>query len=252
MKRAFIKVILSTLFSIALSSSAWNQAQIDIHIPTVEEETDYIWRNIQDIAFFEAHNYELTFPEGALIDSLLSKSKANQLTQHDYEQLKAFMQLEVYNVLDYSNAFKKIEKQVPLVDSMVNQLLKLNRDWNFIFFNPYRIQLTLYGSGGSYDPDTGNIIIFATKDGAFKQYNNPANTLIHEIVHIGIEESIIQKYNVPHPLKERIVDTIVLLHFGSLLPEYKLQQMGDTRLDQYLKNKADLDRLDKIVADILK
>jgi len=69
-------------------------------------------------------------------------------------------------------------------------------------------------------------------------YDNPANTIIHEIVHMGIEKSIIQKYNLSHGLKERIVDTIVYVLFGEFLPEYKVQNMGDTKIDKFLKKEG--------------
>jgi hypothetical protein len=250
-KQALIRLSV-ILYFITSYSVAWNQTKIEIHIPTAREETDYIWYNLQDIAFFEANNYDLALPKGALLDSLINKSRSNQLTSTDYQRLESFMKSEVYQASDYNKAFEKINEQIPLLDSMIFQLSNIEQEWHFNIVDTYRVQLTLYGPGGSYDPDNGTMTIFTTQEGAFKQYTNPANTLIHEIVHIGIEESIIQKHRVPHTLKERIVDTFVLLYFGALLPEYRLQQMGEERLDAYVRTKSDLKRLDKIVADILK
>ena len=71
-------------------------------------------------------------------------------------------------------------------------------------------------------------------------YEQPANTIIHEIVHLGVETSLVQRYQLSHPMKERLVDTIVYLLFNDLLPQYKVQNMGETRLDQYLSTPEDL------------
>ena len=94
-------------------------------------------------------------------------------------------------------------------------------------------------------------MIFTTPTGGFKNYDNPANTIIHEVIHIGIEEAIISELNVPHALKERIVDKYVMLYYSPFLPDYRIQDMGDTRIDKYLNEIGDLKELDKIVEKVL-
>jgi transcription-repair coupling factor (superfamily II helicase) len=68
---------------------------------------------------------------------------------------------------------------------------------------------------------------------------------------MGLEYPIIRKYKVPHGSKERIVDTFVWLHFKKHLPEYYIQNMGDKRLDVYLKQVKDLENLESIVKKVL-
>lgn len=232
--------------------TAQSQDRVQINIPTLEAETEYIWRTIIDTRFFEENNYQVSLPGGELIESLKQKAKSNNLSDADYEDLKSFMQKGVYNPSDYQRGYQNIEAQLALVNKMIAEIGSMNLDWNFKEFDIYTVNLTLYGPGGSYNPDEGSLLIYTTIDGRFKQYDNPAHTLIHEVVHMGIEASIIQKYNVPHPLKERIVDTFVSLCFGELLPDYRIQNMGDTRTDSFLKNKADLAKLDIIVEQILR
>lgn len=232
--------------------SVQSQDRVQINIPTLEAETEYIWRTIIDTRFFEENNYQVSLPGGELIESLKQKAKSNSLSDADYEDLKNFMENGVYNSSDYQTGYQNIETQLALVNKMIAEIGSMNLDWNFKEFDVYTVNLTLYGPGGSYNPDEGSLLIYTTLDGRFKQYDNPAHTLIHEIVHIGIEASIVQKYNVPHPLKERIVDTFVSLCFGELLPDYRIQNMGDTRTDPFLKNKADLAKLDIIVEQILR
>ena len=82
-------------------------------------------------------------------------------------------------------------------------------------------------------------------------YKNPANTIIHEITHIGMEYSIVRKYNISHGLKERIVDTFVYLMFKEKLPEYKIQNMGDNKIDKYLNKKEDIDSLNTTVSKFM-
>ena len=246
-----LKLIVLYLIILTPNLELWCQNRIDIIIPTVKQETEYVWRNIQDIEFFEKHNYDLVLPQAELIDSLKAKSRSNRLTQNDFDALESLMETQIYNQEDYQKAFEKIETQRDLINKMVNQLNKCKREWNFKNFDKYKINLTLYGPGGSHNPNDGSIIIFATKEGKFKQYDNPANTLIHEIVHIGIEESIINEFDVIHSLKERIVDKFVWLNFVKELPEYRIQNMGDERIDNYLSKKKDLKTLNKIVEEFL-
>lgn len=230
-----------------MSSSIYSQNRVQVNIPTPAAEADYIWRNLRDIKFFEANNYQVSFPQNPLIEQLKVKSKQNKLTDADYESLIALMHDTVYNHADYQAGYNKIEQNLALLDSMIQQLNPAQFDWNFKSYETYQVNLTLYGPGGSYNPDEGSILIYTTPEGQFKGYDNPINTLIHEIVHIGIEASIVGKYDVPHQLKERIVDTFVSLNFGTYLPDYRIQNMGDTRTDAYLKSKLDFKELDKIV-----
>lgn len=229
-----------------------NPNRIIINIPTAEGETQFIWRNLQNTKFFEENNYNVSYPKGELIEVLKKKAIKGELTDEDFQSLNLFVKESVYHKADYQNGYQKIEEQRALINKMINKLGKCKRNWNFKYIEQYEVNLTLYGSGGSYDPAAGSILIQTTKEGGFKQHPNPANTLIHEIVHIGIEESIINKYSVPHPLKERIVDKFVILNFKKLLPEYKIQNMGDVRIDKYLKKKKDLKKLDSIVEKFLK
>jgi hypothetical protein len=63
------------------------------------------------------------------------------------------------------------------------------------------------------------------------------------MVHIGIEECIIQKYGLRHWTKERIVDRFVYDHFLSILPGYPMQSKGDTSIDPYLSGEGAWDDL---------
>lgn len=245
------KISILTLLILLTAYYGKSQNRVVANIPTADSESEYIWRTIQNIKFFEEENYHVSLPEDSLIKDLKVKSKLGKLTNEDYKRLKAVIQDSIYNKADYQKGYEKIENELELINRMIDEISQSNFNWNFKEFNTYQVNLTLYGPGGSYNPDEGSILIFTTTQGQFKNYDNPVNTIIHEITHIGIEEAIINKYNVPHTLKERIVDTFVFLNFNEYLPDYRIQDMGEKRTDQYLKTKEDLKDLNRFVETIM-
>lgn len=247
-----LKINLLILINLLLSCHGKSQNRITIHIPTAESESEYVWRTLQDIKFFEENKYQISLPKGQLIEELKAKSKKDSLSEEDYKRLKTYIKDSIYHRSDYLKGFERIENERVLINKMVREIAELKLNWNFKLFDNYEINLTLYGPGGSYDPDEGSILIFTTPEGKFKNYANPANTIIHEITHIGIEETIIIKFQVPHTLKERIVDTFVFLNFNQYLPDYRIQDMGEKRPDQYLKTKINLKDLSNFVEIIMK
>jgi len=200
---------------------------------------------------YEEYKYVVSLPKGQIIEELKQKSKSGNLTDDDYKKLEAFVSDSVYHEADYLKGYENIKNELPLINRLVNELSKLQYTWNFKKFDVYQVNLTLYGPGGSYHPHDGSILIYTTVDGAFKNNDNPSNIIIHEVTHIGIEESIISTYHVPHTMKERIVDTFVALHFGKDLPNYRIQSMGETRTDEYLNEKSDFKELHNIVEQVL-
>jgi len=225
--------------------------KVVVNVPSAESEAQYIWRNVQDIPFFEQNGYQVAFPPVASLENLKAKSRTQGLSNEDYEVLKSELKASVYAEEDYKAGYEKVENALPLVNKMLEKINELELDWEFKIYDQYNVNLTLYGPGGSYNPDTGDITLFTTPQGQFKQYENPANTIIHEIVHMGIEASLINRYQVPHQMKERIVDQFVMLNFKELLPDYRLQDMRDYRADDIMKSTADLKDLDKRIEKIL-
>ncbi len=241
------KLSLLLVLCLTVSFNFQNHKRIEVHIPTVDEETSYLWTIIQDIEFYDQYGYDIGLPSGDVIDDLIHKSREGHLTSEHYGLLEAFMKKDVYSESDYKKGYEKIQNALPRVNRMIDYISQGDRGWNFNIFEKYRVTLTLYGPGGSYDPDQGSILFYTTPEGKFKQYDDPRAILIHEITHLGIEESIITEFNVPHGLKERIVDTFVYLNFHELLPEYRIQPMGDNRIDAELRTSSDLENLADIV-----
>lgn len=227
--------------------------RISILVPTIDQEASSIWRTINDIDFFEMQGYNINLPKNDLIDSLITKSKDGTFGNDDFSSIYGLLESEIFNKEDYNKAYQKVLSQEQLINDLLNEIIISKKSWDYDFkiFESYNIVFTLYGTGGSYNPENGTVTLLTTKEGDFVNYKNPANTIIHEIVHLGIEESIVQKNKLPHGLKERIVDTIVFLMFKKQLPNFQIQKMGDIKFDDYLKQKEDLKKLNSNLAKYL-
>ncbi|MEO0572838.1 MAG: hypothetical protein AAF039_14115 [Bacteroidota bacterium] len=229
-------------------------SRIEIVQPTIEQEATSIWRTINDITFFEKQGYAIHLPKDALIDSLITKSKKGTFGNEDFSAIYALVETKIFKQKNYSRAIQKVAGQINLINNLINEIdrKKSNWDWEFKMFDNYRIVLTLYGTGGSYDPDEGIITLLTDTKGGFVKYKNPAYTIIHEITHMGMEFSIVRKYKLAHGLKERMVDTFVYLMFREKLPGYEIQSMGNEHIDTYLNKKKDIESLGKIVSDFIR
>ena len=102
-------------------------------------------------------------------------------------------------------------------------------------FDEYKIMLVLWSLGGSYDPKSGTITTRADEKGNLTSVRkNKHETIVHEIVHMGIEKNIVQKYNLKHWEKEYLVDIICNKYLGSLMPEYGVQKIDMKRMNKYI------------------
>ena len=223
-----------------------------VEIPTAQQEADSVWRTIIDISFFEQHGYSVNLPVHPLVGSLLEKSRNNQLSDQDYAKLQQVFTDQIYKPDQYTKSVAVVKSVLPKANKALNSILKMDLKWPFKSFDRYDIQLTLYGSGGSYRPETGAIILFTNPQGGFKNYKDPINTIVHETVHIGIEDSIVQDLNLTHAMKEQAVDVFVKVAFPKELPEYRIQQMGTKNLTDVVDSIDDLANFKVIIADFLK
>ncbi|MEO0778622.1 MAG: hypothetical protein AAF146_18800 [Bacteroidota bacterium] len=229
------------------------QAQIQVSVPTIEQEATSIWRTINDIEFLEQQGYNIQLPDHEVIKAMLAKSKNQQFGSADFPRIYELLESSIYDPDKYTAALEKVRAQEPLLNAMIARLKqdRTSWPWEFKTFETYSVAFTLYGTGGSYDPDQGLVTLFTNEAGGFMGYPNPANTIIHEIVHMGIEQSIVQTHQLSHGLKERIVDRVTYLLFGEQLPDYRVQNMGDPQIDAYLAKVEDVQHLEAQVRKYL-
>ena len=250
-----IKLSLITFLTIGLSCKSQKKvSRIEIMQPTIQQEASSIWRTINDYSFFEDQGYTINLPKDSLIDRLIVKSKNGNFGNEDFSSIYNLLETKFFNPKNYEKAEQNVEGQLDLLNEFIKDIdvAKKQWDWTFNTFKTYKIVFTLYGTGGSYDPDEGIITLLTNTQGGFLKYKNPAYTIIHEISHMGMEYSIVQKYKLSHGLKERLIDTFVVLMFQEKLPEYKIQNMGDSNIDNYLENKEDIKSLNAIMGEFVK
>jgi len=137
---------------------------------------------------------------------------------------------ELKNISD-KNLYKLIDQEMKTISDVVLDYIKrLEIDWeknaeetiiglkNLIgskIQTEYLIFLTQYGPGGGYYyPNKINIKLHPPKEGW------SIGTLIHEIIHLSIHP-LIEKYQIEHWTKERLVDLISLKIFPG---KFKLQR----------------------------
>lgn len=220
------------------------------HASTAEEEARYVWHLINQIEFFNQNGYKISLPANPLIDYLKTKALQNQLQQDDYQKLKEAFEKEIYNPDHYKLALIQLEEAEDKIVKCLPIFLDYQDKWGFKVFPQYKIRLTLYGPGGSYNYSNGEIIMLTRENEGFTR--EPSETIVHEMIHIGIEEIIIKKYNLPHWIKERIVDKFVDYHFRSLFPNYWMQSKGDPTIDPFLNHPDSWERLPYYINEYVK
>jgi hypothetical protein len=241
MIRASTRIVLG-LLTVALFGCAGfdllkgSQPAFTVRIPTVTDETNYVWNLLKHIGFYYRNGYKPSFPKDDTIDELVAKATAGTLSYNDYRRLSDVMIHKVYATTDYSTSYKLVADKLDSANSAIVKFKRFRREWGFYIPNHYTIIFTLYGTGGSYDPEEGVIYLKTTKDGGFTRSPNPLDTIIHEAVHIGIEKAVVKRYGISQWTKERIVDQFMMHNFLDICPDYRMQPNPETAIDSVLDN----------------
>lgn len=104
---------------------------------------------------------------------------------------------------------------------------KLGQARGVKLFSSYGIKLTKYGTGGSYNTKRRTVTLLVEG----KDRRELLCTLVHEMVHIGIQH-LVERYKITHWRKERLVDLLVAKNFP------KLKLMQKTREDSLVVDRA--------------
>lgn len=211
------------------------QPAIIIRAQTVEEEFNYLIRTVEKMPFYDKNGYSVVLPDNPVFEEIAEKSQG-VLQDFDKKALKLLFFDKIYDPSFFKTGKQKLEEVRPKLEEALPIYEELNKLWGFQLFPVYDVALTRYGPGGFYnadDPTKGKIVMLTDSSGAFKR-SSPASTPIHESVHLGTENTIVQKFHLSHAEKERMVDLVCQTKFGHLLPGYLLQKIGDTRIDSYV------------------
>jgi len=162
-------------------------------------ELDRVMGSIKKLPWFRENNYLISLPEG--ISELSSEEKIKEVVEKEYSENILVYEKEKDSLLERWEEHSKI-------------LEKKLKECSLIFHPEYEVFFSAYGVGGSYQ--LPNLLIVNAKKG---YQIGLLRTVIHEIIHLAIEEDI-QKYGIEHWAKERIVD----LTFEKFFPELVKKQ----------------------------
>lgn len=198
---------------------------------TPEEAFSFVEYLANRLPWFKENGYNIALPIHPNLEILYQNTQ--NLSENEKNALKEVFVTHVYDEHAYDLSLTKVKESQQTVNDGLEKLSALSKNWSFDFKEKYQIVLTLYGPGGNYNPSSGTVILLTTEKGEFCK-KCIAEIILHEIVHIGIEESIVKQYKLTHFEKERIVDLICHHCLYKILPEYTMQPRGDKRIDDFV------------------
>jgi len=229
-----------------------------VHIPTAEQEADYVLYLINNIRHFDTvyRNNEnaLSLPDVPIINSLKTKVReGNALTENDFNEVKALFINEIYDENNYNRFLTEMEKNAKIANMMIPVFESYKQKWGFYIPDKYIIHFSLYGTDGMI------AIPLAITDGVMSikipnngEFQFVLGYILHEATHIGISENIIQRYNVPYWANERIVDMFITRHFLHVLASnYLMDLKGDAKIDVIFQARDVFDHLPTRVGDFM-
>ena len=182
--------------------------------------------------FFNAHGYTVGLPAHPLFQRLATTG----LGGADREAARKVFASEVYDLHAFDTGLHALGQVPGRIGPALDTFATWKRAWGFDVRDRYELLLTLYGPGGSYDPDKGVITMLTTTGGSFR--TEPLQNAVHEMTHIGIEGPVVRRFGLSHEEKERLVDLLCLRAFHDLLPAYRAQPMGPPALDPFIDDAA--------------
>lgn len=174
---------------------------------------DEVW---QGIVFWHRYYYlELKaygYKYEKVVHAFSELSDLEKIENPSEQQLLFYRNLfknRIYNINDLTKIDDLLAaKVIPSLQYAVEQLKPIIKNAKIKIPGKLTI-LTTYGDGGAYNYADNEIYLEMTN----RPRDRILGTVLHEFIHLLIEVPIIQKYNVPQDLKERIVDIICLEYF---------------------------------------
>jgi hypothetical protein len=202
---------------------------------TSQEAFAYLWRTLQQMPFFRKNGYDVALPEDATIAAIARGDVA--LDTVNRTALEKRFSEEIYDASSFDSALEALRGTPRILDDVLPVFAQWAQSWGFVLHERYRVLLTLYGPGGSYDSNTGTITLWASSKGDFKG-GGGTQTIVHEMVHLGTEKNIVRPLKLTHWEKERLVDRICALQLAKALGGYPMQSKGETDLDPFVNDEA--------------
>lgn len=205
--------------------------EIIVRPQAVNEEYDRAAFYLSKLAVYTQKGYtDIALPAHPFFQEL-TKLGAD-LSVLETSEAREIFRKEVYNPDTYTAKLHEIESDRPTIERGYEKFEELHAQWDFVVFPRYEIAVTAYGTYGSFDEETGRIVMSTTSK------RSPRRVALHEGVHIGIEKNIAEPYELEHWERERLVDQMCVHLFQEELPGYELQPNGDPRIDPYITHDS--------------
>jgi|GEM_PF-2299976 len=209
-------------------------SKITIRPLTKEEEFTYLKRTVAALNWFQKHGFKqyVILPQHKSFDNWYRQAeKFNAVDSYEEGMSPHFAEeenyeksfSELYNPNSYVEGLKEItsnKKESEKIDGALKKLSLLQKNWGFQLLPKYQIRLTLYGVTANDDVNSGTIFLRITPF-----VNNFSGSIIHEVVHIGVEKNIVQKFKLTCAERECLVDLICSIYFKEIFPKYTLQYL---------------------------
>lgn len=191
---------------------------------TVEEEVKRLKHSFRSREFYLKENYVPQLPADLELESW---------TDFDEEFIREVV-IREYNSEVYEKCAYILDKRLSSVEPIFPILEKLNNAWGFKICPQYVVKLTKYGVGGSYSLTGNSVRIRISPAGMFPK--SPEQIVVHELVHIGIEQVLVEGCNLTHSEKECLVELLLINLLEDYLPGYKeryLEKIEMNRVERF-------------------
>jgi hypothetical protein len=173
--------------------------EILVEAATVEEEIQRVRHCVHAFETITKETSDVVMPKGLDV-----KHKSHV---HDTEKLTR----EEYDPSFYTAGVEWVRAAIPTIQEAVEILGQYQQAWGFELEKSYKVIITRYGTGGSYDTLTKEVLMRVTREGKFSR-EDAADTPIHEITHLCVEH-LVERFKLTFAEKERLVEGIDITLF---------------------------------------
>ena len=210
---AFLFTITATIFSY----------EITFRAQTAEEELSYATYLINKLPWYKENKYNIAIPE-----------------ETDIDTLKKTFTKEIYDGSKFDKGLEVIKQSRKAIEQVLEKLSVLSDNWGFKLMPKYEVRLTLYGPGGSYFTNTGRVVLRTTPEGKFTR-KSALQPIVGLIVLMGIDENLVNRYNLTHWEKIRLADLICTTYLAEEFPKNSAQKITDPealKIDTFINYEA--------------
>lgn len=186
---------------------------LTIRAPELHEEERRVANLLTRLDFYKEHGYDVSLPEG------------------DLEK--------VFNERLYRSGVEAVEKDRAIIEEAIGRMESYAGEFSFALPEQVTVVVTKYGVGGSFDVNSGRVVVMMKPDGTLQK--PAAHLVVHELLHIATDEAYAKCFKLTHAQNERFIDLLCRDMFGDLLRDYRMQPMGDERMDEVLKGLPDIE-----------